>query len=253
MSDNRTLAEGPPTLADLWEILRLPALLALGAVAVSWLVWYFTSESCTMELAQAIGCNPSRLAQYINLDALNKIAAHGVVAGSGGGLWSYAMITRERRAREDLAKQLAEERQRSDAQLAEERRRSDERLAEERRRSDERLAEERRRSDDERQQFEERLAEERQRSDAQLVEERRLAAERQAEERQRSEEERRRADARLVEERRLGDERLQVIMQHLTEERAQSAEERRQLMARIEHLTQRNGDQQNGDGGATSQ
>lgn len=224
MSDNRTLVEGPPTLADLWEILRLPALLALAAVAASWLVWYFTSESCTMELAQAIGCNPSRLAQYINLDALNKIAAHGVVAGSGGGLWSYAMITRERRAREDLAKQLAEERQRSDAQLAEERRRSDERLAEER-----------------------------QRFDAQLAEERRLAAERQAEERQRFEEERRRADERQAEERRLADERLQVIMQHLTEERAQSAEERRQLMARIEHLTQRNGDQQNGDGGATSQ
>ena len=224
MSDNRTLVEGPPTLADLWEILRLPALLALAAVAASWLVWYFTSESCTMELAQAIGCNPSRLAQYINLDALNKIAAHGVVAGSGGGLWSYAMITRERRAREDLAKQLAEERQRSDERLTEERRRSDERLAEER-----------------------------QRFDAQLAEERRLAAERQAEERQRFEEERRRADERQAEERRQGDERLQVIMQHLTEERAQSAEERRQLMARIEHLTHRNGDQQNGDGGATSQ
>lgn len=224
MSDPRPLVEGPPTLADLWEILRLPALLALAAVAASWLVWYFTSESCTMELAQAIGCNPSRLAQYINLDAMNKIAAHGVVAGSGGGLWSYAMITRERRAREDLAKQLAEERQRSDERLAEERRRSDERLAEER-----------------------------QRSDAQLAEERRLAAERQAEERQRFEEERRRGEERLAEERRQGDERLQVIMQHLTEERAQSAEERRQLMARIEHLTQRNGDQQNGDGGSTSQ
>ena len=253
MSDNRTLVEGPPTLADLWEILRLPALLALGAVAASWLVWYFTSESCTMELAQAIGCNPSRLAQYINLDALNKIAAHGVVAGSGGGLWSYAMITRERRAREDLAKQLAEERQRSDAQLAEERRRSDERLAEERQRFDAQLAEERRlaaerqaeerqRSEEERQQFEERLAEER-----------RQAAARQAEERQRSEEERRRGEERLAEERRQGDERLQVIMQHLTEERAQSAEERKQLMSRIEHLTHRNGDQQNGDGGATSQ
>lgn len=242
MADPRPPVERPPTLADLWEILRLPALLALASVAASWLVWYFTSESCTMELAQASGCNPSRLAQYINLDALNKIAAHGVVAGSGGGLWSYAMITRERRAREDLAKQLAEERQRSD-----------ERLAEERQRSDERLAEERRRSDDERQQFEERLAEERQRFDAQLAEERRLSAERQAEERQRSEEERRRGEERLAEERRQGDERLQVIMQHITEERAQSAEERRQLMARIEHLTQRNGDQQNGDGGATSQ
>ena len=71
-------------------------------------------------------------ARYINLDALNRIVTHAVIAGGGGGLWSYAMITRERKAREALEKQLAEERERA----AEER----ERAAEER----ERAAEERR-------------------------------------------------------------------------------------------------------------
>jgi hypothetical protein len=71
-------------------------------------------------------------ARYINLDALNRIVTHAVIAGGGGGLWSYAMITRERKAREALEKLLAEERERA----AEER----ERAAEER----ERAAEERR-------------------------------------------------------------------------------------------------------------
>jgi hypothetical protein len=66
-----------------------------------------------MDLAQVTGCNPSQTARYINLDSLNKMVAHAVVAGGGGGLWSYAMITRERRAREALEKQLAEERERA--------------------------------------------------------------------------------------------------------------------------------------------
>ena len=50
---------------------------------------------------------------------------HAVIAGGGGGIWSYAMITRERKAREaaerarlELEQQLAEERERA----AEERR-----------------------------------------------------------------------------------------------------------------------------------
>jgi hypothetical protein len=69
-----------------------------------------------MDLAQVTGCNPSQTARYINLDSLNKMVAHAVVAGGGGGLWSYAMITRERRAREVLEKQLAEERERAAAE-----------------------------------------------------------------------------------------------------------------------------------------
>ena len=65
----------------------------------------------------------------INLDALNKMMAHAVIAAGGGGLWSYAMITRERKAREAAEKAREEERKAREAverQLAEERERADE-------------------------------------------------------------------------------------------------------------------------------
>ena len=105
------------TVRDLWEILSLPLLFALAAIAVTWLVWYFTSGSCSQELSQATGCNPSRIAGYVNLEILNKAVTHAAIAAGGGGIWSYAVITRERRARAALERQLAEER----AQAAEER------------------------------------------------------------------------------------------------------------------------------------
>ena len=117
--------DGPPTVRDLYEILRLPVLFALIAIAGTWVVWYLTNTSCPAELVQTTGCNPSLTARYISLDALNKILTHAVIAGGGGGLWSYAMITRERRAREAAERQLAEEREKA----AEER----EKAAEERR------------------------------------------------------------------------------------------------------------------------
>ena len=137
----------PTTIRDLYEILRLPVLLAAIAIAGTWAIWYFTHTSCTEELARATGCNPSAIARYISLDALNKIVTHAVIAGGGGGVWSYAMTTRQRKAIEALEHQLAEERERA----AEER----ERAAEER----ERAAEERERAAGER----ERFAEERER------------------------------------------------------------------------------------------
>ena len=104
---------GPPTLQDLYEILRIPILFALIAIAGTWVVWYLTSTSCTTDLAASTGCNASLTARYINLEVLNKIVTHAVIAGGGGGLWSYAMITRERKAREALEKLLAEERERA--------------------------------------------------------------------------------------------------------------------------------------------
>ena len=123
--------DAPTTFRDIYEILRLPILLALLAIAGTWAVWYFTSAACSDELSRATGCNTSAVARYISLDALNKIMTHVVIAGGGGGIWSYAMITRERKAREaaerarlELEQQLAEERERA----AEER----ERAAEER-------------------------------------------------------------------------------------------------------------------------
>ena len=157
MSETQPPDYGPPTILDYWEILRLPVLFALIAIAGTWAVWYLTSASCPPELAQTTGCNPGRVAQYINIDALNKIVTHALVGGGGGGLWSYAMITRERRAREAAERQLAEERQRAD----QERQRADE----ERQRADaerQRVEEERQRANEERQ----RANEERQQADA---------------------------------------------------------------------------------------
>ena len=162
----------PLTLRDLWEILRLPVLFALAAIAGTWVVWYLTSTSCAAELAQTTGCNPSLMASYINLDALNKMMTHAVIAGGGGGLWSYVMTTRQRKAIEHLAKQLAEERDRA----AEERERAESRIAEEQERTNEerqRADEERERADEERERFATMLTEERQ----QAAEERQQAAE----------------------------------------------------------------------------
>ena len=151
----------PLTLRDLWEILRLPVLFALAAIAGTWVVWYLTNTSCTMELAQATGCNLSPMASYINLDALNKMMTHAVIAGGGGGLWSYVMTTRQRKTIEHLAKQLAEERDRA----AEERETAEARIAEERERFAAILAEERRQAAEERERFAVTLAEERRRAD----------------------------------------------------------------------------------------
>ena len=103
----------PSTFRDVYEILRLPILLAAIAIAGTWVVWYFTHASCSEELARATGCNPSAIAGYISLDALNKIVTHAVIAGGGGGLWSYAMITRQRKIIEALEHQLSEERERA--------------------------------------------------------------------------------------------------------------------------------------------
>ena len=115
-----TSCDGRLTFRDLYEILRLPILFALIAIAGTWVVWYLTNASCSAELAHTTGCNASQTARYISLDALNKIFTHAIIAGGGGGFWSYIMITRERRAREaaeraraDLEKQIAEERERA--------------------------------------------------------------------------------------------------------------------------------------------
>ncbi len=142
------MSESPPpdygslNFSDLWEILRLPVLLAVAAIAATWLVWYFTSASCSPELAETTGCNQGQVARYINLDILNKMMTHTVIAGGGGGIWSYAMITRQRKAIEALEQQLAEERQKA----SEERQKS----AEERERFTAILAEEQRKSAEER-------------------------------------------------------------------------------------------------------
>ena len=139
MSDPPPPYNGPLTFLDYWEILRLPVLLALAAIAGTWAVWYFTSVPCHPDLAQTTGCYSSEITRYIHLNLLNKMMTHAVIAGGGGGLWSYAMITRERRAREAerKAREAAEEaREAALRQLIEEREKAAEeraRAAEERR------------------------------------------------------------------------------------------------------------------------
>lgn len=108
MSEYPPPGDGGLTVRDLWEILSLPLLFALAAIAATWLVWYFTSASCSQELSLSTGCNPSRITKYVNLEILNKMVTHAAIAAGGGGLWSYALITRERRAREAAERQLAE-------------------------------------------------------------------------------------------------------------------------------------------------
>ena len=150
------MSENISTLQDFREIATLPVAAALAALALTWLVWYFTGNRCTDELASITGCNTSSIAAFINPALLKDILTNSAIAATGGGVWSYVMITRERRAREaaekarEAAEQaLAEERQRTEAerQRADEERRRVETVEAEAR---ERVEEERRRADEDR-------------------------------------------------------------------------------------------------------
>ena len=144
--------ENISALQDFREIATLPVAAALAALALTWLVWYFTGNRCTEDLATITGCNTSSIATFITPALLKDLLTNSAIAATGGGVWSYVMITRERRAREAAEKALAEERQQKEEALAradEERRRADE----ERQRKEEALAradEERRRADEDR-------------------------------------------------------------------------------------------------------
>ena len=124
---------------DFREIATLPVAAGLGTLAATWAIWYFTGSKCSEELAAATGCNASMAAAFINPAMLKDILTNSAIAATGGGIWSYIMITRERRAREAAEQALARAEERVEA----ERRRADERVEEERRRADARVAEER--------------------------------------------------------------------------------------------------------------
>ena len=203
------------TIRDLWEIISLPLLLSSAVIAATWLVWYFTRASCPPELANVTGCNPGQIARYINLEVLSKILTHAAIAAGGGGIWSYIMITRERKARETAEKNLTQERERSAAereQAAAERAELLARLDEERAQS----ATERAQSADDRAELLARLDAERAQS----------AAERTQSADDRSE-----------------------LLARLDAAQTQAAEERRLFLATIERLTQ----QLNGGAPPTSQ
>ena len=144
--------ENVSTFQDIREIAALPVAAALAAMALTWVVWYFTGIRCSEELAALTGCNASDLAGFITPALLKDLLTNSAIAATGGGVWSYVMITRERRAREAAEKaQVAADKAREAAEkaLAEERQRNDEerqRAEEERRRAEE----ERRRADEDR-------------------------------------------------------------------------------------------------------
>ena len=193
-----------PSVGDIFEIVWLPALLAIITGAATWFIWYYTHTVCTTEVAALTGCNPGVIAGYVNVDVFGRMLTYGVLVGGVGGLWRYDVIKKERAARIAAQTQLAE----LQKQWQEERQGLMEALAEARRQAEERAAEERQRAAEARRQAEERAAEERQRT----AEDRRLAEERAAEER------------RLAEER-------------AAEERRQAAEDRRAFLSALTELT----------------
>ena len=141
-------------MSDLWDIARIPLLLALLAVAATWMVWYYTVEPDDPESARPTGCDWDSLERCFSLNLLNKMFTHGAIAGGTGGVSFYIMLRRERLAREAAERRAEEERQRAD----EIQRRADE----ERQRADEerqRVDEERRRFDEERQRLIDRILE----------------------------------------------------------------------------------------------
>lgn len=101
-----------PSIRDIWEVGRLPALFAIITTAATWLIWYYTSTPCTSELAARTICNPAEIARYINVDIFGRMLTYSAIAAAAGGVWNYNMFTKMRA-------QIAAERQRADAALQE--------------------------------------------------------------------------------------------------------------------------------------
>ena len=116
-------------LQDFREIAVLPIAAGLAALVVTWTVWYFTGDRCSEILATMTGCNTSAAASFINPGVLKDTVTNSAIAATGGGIWSYIMISRERRAREAAEQALALERQRAEEErqrAGEERQRAEE-------------------------------------------------------------------------------------------------------------------------------
>ena len=132
----------PRTVADIIEVVWLPALLALITAASTWLIWYYTHTVCTPETAALTGCNLGSVAKYVNVDVFGRMLTYGGLVGGLGGFWRYDMIKKERAARiaaqqqaAELQKLLTEERAKNAARREEQRqhREEEQRLREEER------------------------------------------------------------------------------------------------------------------------
>ena len=144
----------PGLLADLWDIARIPILLALLAVSATWMVWYFTTEPSDPKAVRPTECDWDKLEKCFSLNLVNKMFTHGAIAGGAGGVSFYVMLRRERLAREAAERRAEEERQ----QAQQERQRADEiqrRAEEERQQLINRIDEAHRRADEDRRRVEE--------------------------------------------------------------------------------------------------
>ena len=74
--------ENISALQDLREIATLPVVAALAALALTWLVWYFTGNRCTEELATATGCNTSSIANFITPALLKDLLTNSAIAAT---------------------------------------------------------------------------------------------------------------------------------------------------------------------------
>ena len=108
-------------LAAIWELAWIPAVLTLLAILLTWAVWYHTTEPGQPDSAKPTGCSWANWEKCISLNLLNKMFAHGAIAGGAGGLGYYIMLRRERLAREaaerradDAEKRVDEERKQTD-------------------------------------------------------------------------------------------------------------------------------------------
>ena len=176
---NQPASEAPdpygarPSARDMYELLRLPALFAFITAVLTWLIWYYTSIPCSLELAERTGCNAATIARYINVDIYGRMLTYSAITGAAGGVWNYDMFTKMRAA-------IAAERSRADEaekRLAEYRRQAEEdrRQAEEERRQ---VEQERRQAEEqERRQAEQDRQQERETLMAMLAEHRRRADE----------------------------------------------------------------------------
>ena len=127
--DHPAPVKEPGLLADLWDIARIPLLLALLAVAATWMVWYFTVEPGDPQSARPTGCDWDSLEKCFSLNLVNKMFTHGAIAGGTGGVSFYIMLRRERLARQAAERRADEERQRANEvqrRADEERQRADE-------------------------------------------------------------------------------------------------------------------------------
>lgn len=103
-----------------------PILLGLITAVVVWTVWYFTKAPCTTTAAVRGVCNPSVIAQFIDVEILLKSGGAALAVGAlKGGYDRYMMrrmLNEERELRLQAEQQLADERKR----LVDERKRADE-------------------------------------------------------------------------------------------------------------------------------